>query len=207
MMLWQKLLEKRKELRMERFEEVVYEPEFEGEYENFTITDAKTADWAIDRIADERKRTKFFIECAKEEIEKLQNQIKDAEAKCENATNFLSSKLGEFLEREDVPKKETKTQLSVTLPAGKIIKKLPKIEYTMSDGGSVTKSKDLADFVTEVKAINPDLVKTKEEVDWANFKKTLTTDGEGGVIVKDSGEYIESLIATETLPSIEIKTE
>lgn len=197
---------------MERFNKD-YEPELteyidgEEEYQDFTIADAKMADWAIDKIADERKRTRFFIECAKEEIEKLQNQIKDAEAKCDRATSFLSSKLGEFLEREDVPKKETKTQLSVTLPAGKIIKKLPKIEYTMSDGGSVTKSKDFADFVTEVKAINPDFVKTKEEVDWANFKKTLTTDGEGGVIVKESGEYIDSLVATETLPSIEIKTE
>lgn len=178
----------------------------EGDNE-FVIKDAKTADWAIQAIADERERTKFFIECAKEEIEKLQNKIMDAEAKCENATNFLSSKLGEFLEKGDVPKKETKTQISVTLPAGKIIKKLPKVEFVMSNGDSVTKSKGLAEFVTEIKAVNPNLVKTKEEVDWATLKKAITSDGEGGVILKDSGEYIESLIATETLPSIEIKTE
>lgn len=192
---------------MERFEDFVYQTEETEVEEEFAIDDAKKASWAIDRIADEHKRTKFFIDCAKAEIEKLQNQIKDAEAKCESATNFLSSKLGEFLEREDVPKKETKTQVSVTLPAGKIVKKLPKVEFKMANGDSVTKSKDLTEFVCEVKTINPELVKTKEEVDWATLKKSLISDGEGGVIVKDSGEYIDSLIATETLPSIEIKTE
>lgn len=198
---------------MERYDEMNYEPMLsdempieEGDNE-FIIKDAKMADWAISKIAEERERTKFFIDCAKEEIEKLQNKIKDAEAKCENATNFLSSKLGEFLEKGDVPKKQTKTQISVTLPAGKIIKKLPKVEFTMSNGDSVTKSKDVTEFVTEVKEIDPSLIKTKEEVDWATLKKAITSDGEGGVIVKDSGEYIESLIATETLPSIEIKTE
>lgn len=192
---------------MERFEDFVYETEEDEVKEEFTIDDAKKASWAIDKIADERKRTKFFIDCAKAEIEKLQNQIRDAEAKCENATNFLSSKLGEFLEREDVPKKETKTQVSVTLPAGKIVKKLPKVEFKMANGDSVTKSKDLTEFVSEIKTINPEFIKTKEEVDWATLKKSLTSDGEGGVIIKDSGEYIDSLMATETLPSIEIKTE
>lgn len=198
---------------MERYDEMNYEPMLsdempieEGDNE-FVIKDAKMADWAIAKIAEERERTKFFIDCANDEIEKLQNKIRDAEAKCENATNFLSGKLGEFLEKGDVPKKETKTQISVTLPAGKIIKKLPKVEFVMSNGDSVTKSKDLAEFVTEIKAVDPNLVKTKEEVDWATLKKAITSDGEGGVILKDSGEYIESLIATETLPSIEIKTE
>lgn len=193
--------------QFERFNEDYMPNLADDSASNFEISDAKTADWAIQAIADERRRTRFFIECAKEEIEKLQNQIKDAEAKCERATDFLSSKLGEFLEKGDVPKKETKTQISVTLPAGKIIKKLPKVEFVMSNGDSVTKSKGLAEFVTEIKAVDPNLVKTKEEVDWATLKKAITSDGEGGVILKDSGEYIESLIATETLPSIEIKTE
>lgn len=192
---------------MERFEDFVYQTEETEVEDGFIIDNAKKASWAIDKIADERKRTKFFIDCAKAEIEKLQSQIKDAEEKCENATSFLSSKLAMFLEREDVPKRETKTQVSVTLPAGKIIKKLPKLEFTMVNGESVTKFKGDDDFVKEVKAINPSFVKTKEEVDWATLKKSLITDGATGVVVKDSGEYIDSLIATETLPYVEIKTE
>ena len=77
---------------MERFEDNTYvaDPILE-QTEEFSITDAKTADWAIGKIAEERKRRDFFVECAKAEIEKLNNQIKDAEQKCENATNYLAS--------------------------------------------------------------------------------------------------------------------
>lgn len=192
---------------MERYDDFVYEEKEIEVEEGFIIDNAKKASWAIDKIAEERERTKYFIDCAKAEIEKLQSQIKDAETKCENTTQFLSSKLGAFIEREDVPKKESKTQISVTLPAGKIIKKLPKVEFMMANGTSVTKSKGSADFVEEIRAVGSEFIKTKEEVDWATLKKSLTTDGEGGVVVKDSGEYIDSLIATETLPTIEVKTE
>lgn len=198
---------------MERFEEMEYEIGIdewingEEEYKEFVIENAQTADWAISKIAEERKRKDYFVDCAKAEIEKLNNQIRDAESKCERATDFLTSCLGRYLEREDVPTKETKTQISIKLPAGQIIKKLPKTEYTMADGGAVTKSKDFEAFVKEVKAIDKNMIKTKEEVDWASFKKTLTTDDNGGVFVKDTGEYIETLSSKQTLPSIEIKVD
>lgn len=198
---------------MERFEEMEYEIGMdewingEEEYKEFAIENAQTADWAISKIAEERKRKDYFVDCAKAEIEKLNNQIRDAESKCERATDFLTSCLGRYLEREDVPTKETKTQISIKLPAGQIIKKLPKTEYTMADGGAVTKSKDFEAFVKEVKAIDKNMIKTKEEVDWASFKKTLTTDDNGGVFVKDTGEYVETLSSKQTLPSIEIKVD
>ena len=198
---------------MVRFEEMEYEIgmdewiDGEEEHKEFAIENAQTADWAIQAIAEERKRKDYFVDCAKAEIEKLNNQIRDAESKCERATDFLTSCLGRYLEREDVPTKETKTQISIKLPAGQIIKKLPKTEYTMADGGAVTKSKDFEAFVKEVKAIDKNMIKTKEEVDWASFKKTLTTDDNGNVFVKDTGEYIETLSSKQTLPSIEIKVD
>ena len=191
---------------MERFEQE-YESElmYEEQDEEFQIKDAKTADWAIGKIAEERKRRDFFVDCAKAEIEKLKQQIEDAERKCENATNYLSGKLGQFLELEEVPKKKTTTQWLVQLPAGKIIKKLAKKEYIMADGGAVTSAKSNEAFLAEVKEIDPAFIKTKEEVDWSALKKKLTMDEDGGVLLKDTGEYIESLTTQETLPSIEIK--
>ena len=101
----------------------------EGEHEEFEIKDASAADWAISKIADERKRKDYFVECANKEIEKLKAQIKEMEEKCERTTSYLSGCLGKYLERDEVPKKKTATQESITLPAGKIIKKLPKTEY------------------------------------------------------------------------------
>lgn len=194
---------------MERFEEE-YMPssewlDAEDEYAEFEIKTAQQADWAISKIAEERERAEFFINCAKEEKAKLDNQIKDAEKKLENATSFLTSKLAQFLEKEEVPKKETKTQISVTLPAGKIVKKLPKTEFVMQGGEDVTKHKSDEDFIKEIKGIDESFIKQTEEVMWGDLKKKLAVDDDGGVYVKDTGEYIESITTQQTLPHIEIK--
>lgn len=194
---------------MERFEEE-YMPssewlDAEDEYAEFEIKTAQQADWAISKIAEERERAEFFINCAKEEKAKLDNQIKNAEKKLENATSFLTSKLAQFLEKEEVPKKETKTQISVTLPAGKIVKKLPKTEFVMQGGEDVTKHKSDEDFIKEIKGIDESFIKQTEEVMWGDLKKKLAVDDDGGVYVKDTGEYIESITTQQTLPHIEIK--
>lgn len=194
---------------MERFEEE-YMPssewlDAEDEYAEFEIKTAQQADWAISKIAEERARAEFFINCAKEEKARLDNQIKDAEKKLENATSFLAGKLGQFLEKEEVPKKETKTQISVTLPAGKIVKKLPKTEFIMRGGGDITKHKSDEDFIKEIKEIDESFIKQTEEVVWGDLKKKLAVDDDGGVYVKDTGEYIESITTQQTLPHIEIK--
>ena len=180
--------------------------DIEEEYKEFEIKDASTADWAISKIADERKRKDYFVECANKEIEKLQAQIKGVEEKCERTTSYLSGCLGKYLELDEVPKKKTKTQESVTLPAGKIIKKLPRIEYVMSSGEAITKHKSDDEFIKEIKELDKKLIKTIKEVDWATLKKNITSDEEGNVILKDTGEYIESLSARTTLPSIKIET-
>ena len=192
---------------MERFEDFEYKIESEEYDEGFVIDSAKKADWAIGKIAEERKRKDFFVDCAKAEIEKLQNQIKDAEQKCDNSTSFLIGCLGKFLEQDDVPSKKTKTQISLKLPAGKIIKKLPKVEYTMADGKKVTESKSDEGFLKEIGELNPDFIKTKAEVNWSELKKCITADEDGNVLLKETGEYVESLSTKMTLPEIEIKTE
>ena len=195
---------------MERFEEFYESFEtdenFNEDCQQFEIEDASTADWAIRKINDERERADFFIECAKSEIEKLKGQIKEMEEKCERSTQFLTGCLTKYFERTEVPKKKTKTQESVTLPAGKIIKKLPRIDYIMANGEEVIKNKSDDNFLNEVQELNPDFIKTKAEVDWATLKKHLAFDEDGNVMLADTGEYIESLKTYKTLPSIEIKT-
>ena len=181
--------------------------EIEEGAKEFEISDASTADWAISKIAEERKRTQYFVDVAKQEIENLKKQIKEMEEKCDRSVQYLSGCLGKYLEREEVPTKKTTTQESVTLPAGKIIKKFAKTEFRMPNGKSVTDSKCDAKLVKEVTNINNEFIKTKQEVDWANLKKHLDVDDEGNVIYKDTGEFLESIVAQETLPYIEIKTE
>ena len=201
---------------MERFNNLYDELDIEsmGGYDDvedgakeFEIADASTADWAISKIAEERKRTQYFVDVAKKEIENLEKQIKDMEDKCERSVQYLSGCLGKYLERDDVPTKKTATQESITLPAGKIIKRFAKTEFSMPNGKSVTNSKGDAKLVKEVADINYEFIKTKQEVDWANLKRHLDVDDEGNVIYKDTGEFLESIVAQETLPYIEVKTE
>lgn len=201
---------------MERFNNLYDELDIEsmGGYDDvedgakeFEIADASTADWAISKIAEERKRTQYFVDVAKKEIENLEKQIKDMEEKCERSVQYLSGCLGKYLERDDVPTKKTKTQESITLPAGKIIKKFAKTEFKMPNGKSVTNSKGDEKLVKEVADINDKFIKTKQEVDWAILKKHLDVDDDGNVIYKDTGEFLESIVAQETLPYIEVKTE
>ena len=201
---------------MERFNNLYDELDIEsmGGYDDvedgakeFEIADASTADWAISKIAEERKRTQYFVDVAKKEIENLEKQIKDMEEKCERSVQYLSGCLGKYLERDDVPTKKTKTQESITLPAGKIIKKFAKTEFKMPNGKSVTNSKGDEKLVKEVADINDKFIKTKQEVDWSSLKKHLDVDDEGNVIYKDTGEFLESIVAQETLPYIEVKTE
>ena len=201
---------------MERFEDFYndinmndwaeYE-DVESEHKEFEIRDASTADWAISKIADERKRKDYFVECANKEIEKLKAQIKEMEDKCERTTSYLSGCLGKYLERDEVPKKKTATQESITLPAGKIIKKLPKIEYIMSNGEAVTKHKNDDNFIKEIKGLDKKLIKTIKEVDWATLKKNITNTEDGMVVYKETGDIIESLSTRATLQSIEVKIE
>ena len=201
---------------MERFNNLYDELDIEsmGGYDDvedgakeFEIADASTADWAISKIAEERKRTQYFVDVAKQEIENLKRQIKEMEEKCERSVQYLSGCLGKYLERDDVPTKKTTTQESITLPAGKIIKKFAKTEFKMPNGKSITNSKGDAKLVKEVADINDEFIKTKQEVDWASLKKHLDVDDEGNVIYKDTGEFLESIVAQETLPYIEVKTE
>ena len=77
----------------------------------------------------------------------------------------------------------------------------------MYNGEPVTSHKDNDGFVDQIRDIDRNLIKTKEEVDWANLKPLLSSDDNGNVIYKKTGELIDMLETKETLPYIEIKTE
>ena len=77
----------------------------------------------------------------------------------------------------------------------------------MANGTNVTKEKSKESFVSEVSDIDNTLIKTKLEVDWDKLKTRLEVTEDGNVIYKDTGEFLESIVAQETLPYIEIKTE
>lgn len=197
---------------MERFEdfnfgEYDYVTDEENIAEEYEIKNASEADWAIEKIIEERHRRDCFIETAKAKIDKLKAQIEQETKRCDYATNFLTTKLAHYVEHSDVPTKKTKTQESLNLPSGKVVIKFPKAKIVMAkDGADVSKAKENKDFVNEVEGIDDKYIKTVKSVDWAKLKKDLTIDEESGtIIVKDTGECIDTLGVEIGAKSVEIK--
>ena len=77
------------------------------------------ADWAIEKIKEIRARRDLFINVAEQKINTLKEQIEEQERSCENQESFFAEALNQYL--DTVPAKKTKTQISLELPAGKIL--------------------------------------------------------------------------------------
>lgn len=174
----------------------------EEENEQFTIDDASKAMWAINKVKEIRKERDFYVDACKKEIERLKEEVKKAEEKCESSSNYFIFKLNEYMDRDEVPSKTTKTQTSLKLPNGKIIRKLAKEEICDHNGNSGSKLKgnvELLDFADE--KYHNVLV----ELNWADFKKTLKVHD--GIVMTKDGEIVECLTTREVPPTVDIKFE
>lgn len=163
---------------------------FEEEQQEFIIGNPDTANWAVGRIKEERARRDIYIEAAQAHIQRLQDQIKEAEEKCENATRFLLFRLDEYLDL--LPFKKTKTQQSFDLPAGKLVRKLPSIDYVRDN-----------DKLTSALA-GTDYVEMKPSLKWAELKKSLTVV-DGIVMLQTTGEVLDGIGLEEKPAMFDVK--
>lgn len=173
--------------------------------QEFTIESADTANWAIKQIADKRKRLKYFCDIANQEIEKLKNQIDTETETCEDLCNFLIGALGKYIENEDVPVKTTKTQTSLKLPAGKIIKKHEEKKIKTLDGQTPSSTLKSDVFIDSVEKIYPEYIKKTKSVEWSNMKSILTISDENEVLDSDTGEIIDFLKVEVIPPTIKVE--
>lgn len=168
--------------------------------EQFTISDASTADWAIEQIKQEQDRMEMFEEVIKIKIEELKNQLKEEKEKSVNSTSFLRHKLADYISNENVPSKETKTQISLKLPSGtvKVVKSKLKL---------VNDKANANELLEYCKENAQDFVKTEESVMWGELKKTLSIQmiGDEPVVVNQDGEIVDCVKVEETLPEVVVK--
>lgn len=188
----------------ELYEQEEEELNDQNEQECFIIDDASKANWAIKKIAEQRRERDYFVDACKHEIERLKEKIAKAEESCDNSCSFLISKLSQYMDREDVPSKETKTQVSLKLPSGKIVRKKAKIEICDLKGNTGSKLKDNTELVEVAKSMGDEYISTS--VNWGELKKTLSVTADGDVINSD-GEFIGCLTTHEIPPSVDIKIE
>lgn len=158
--------------------------------EEFIIDTAGKADWAIEKIREEETRLNLFIQVANDKIEQLKEKIDEETRKSENRTGYLKVKLAEYLDRDDVPAKQTKTKKTLTLPSGKIDVIFPKRTIVATNGKDIKSNENLINYCKENA---PEFIKSKESVDWAGFKKVLTIDDDGNVVDSLTGEYLTDL--------------
>lgn len=143
------------------------------------ITDDGCADWACQKIAEEKAELDRITSLADSQIEKIQQRVEAAQRRYENGTRFLTGKLAEYF--ETVPHKTTKTKHSYRLLSGALVKKI---------GGRTMKQDDDALLAYLKASDNEDMIQTTEKPKWGEFKKRLEIVG-GQIVDKTTGELVE----------------
>lgn len=129
--------------------------------ERFTVDSMEKADWAVRKIARERRRLAEARELAKAERSRIDEWEAEQTQRCETATAFFEDLLQNYHRRllDDDPKAKT-----VRLPSGELVaRKLP--DSLICDGGD--------DTIEWTEQHEPDAVVVRKTVDRSKMKRRL----------------------------------
>ena len=159
-------------------------PEGAPPHKEYRIADDDVADWAIQKVLDAKAEYQRIADLGEREIQRIKEKIEAAAKRCEADTSYLTGRLAEYF--QTVPHKTTKTTEKYKLINGTLVMKR----------GAVKFQRDDAKLIPWLKANGHEgLVKTKEEVAWADLKKLIAPAG-SMAIIGDTGEIIEGIEAT-----------
>jgi hypothetical protein len=180
---------------MENYEDITlddFEESEEGKKE-FTLDTPEKVDWAIEQIIDEQKRFELYEQAINGKIEKLKCELVNEKEASGHRTSWLRFKLGEYLQRDDVPAKDTKTQLSLKMPSGTV-------KYIKSKPEFIKDDNILLNFIKEN---DSEFIKTKESINWKDFKTTLNIVGND--VFNADGVIVDGITIEDTVPKVEVK--
>jgi phage host-nuclease inhibitor protein Gam len=168
--------------------------------ERFTVDNDMKAEWCLSKIRNVRKEKEKEIAELQRQMQFYKDQIDLITKQAEEDENFFKSMLMPyFAERQEAGfAKETKTQISYKTPSGilKIKHQNPEFNYKDHQDETIAwlKQNEMAKFV-----------KVKEEVDWAELKKTVTISGNG--VATQDGEMIPGITVTpkDDIFEVEVK--
>lgn len=156
-----------------------------AEKERFTVKDASSAEWVMEKIAEKQAE---IAEMTRQRDKMLAryNEWYAAGTEALNGDIAYFEKLLSDWAREELAEGKAK---SISLPSGRVGFRAaaPKVTFA---GAPVDKTSTA--FVTLTKQVAPEYVETKESVKWADFKKTLTL-AENGAVVTESGEILPDM--------------
>lgn len=156
------------------------------------IDSPKAAEWAIRKIKEAREQRDRHNEAADGMIAEYEAAKEAADRRCQQTEDFFTEKLRRWFEDQD--KRETKTAYMVDLPSGRL---------TAAKAGKVEYTRDPEKLIPFLHATMPEMIRMKEDVDWAELKKHLQVVG--GLPVLDTGEIVEGITVEEKPPEFKVK--
>ena len=160
-------------MKIELYEDLEASDE-DQEQEEVAVFDDTSAEMLLDRIRWANQQYERMEAWYKKQLEK-------AAAVRDRTVAWAERGLRDYLGM--VPAKKTKTQISYELPGGKLV---------LKDQGPKFDTND-AELVPWLKQNSPDLVRVKEEANWAELKKTLTIGPDGKSMVTEDGEIVPGI--------------
>jgi phage host-nuclease inhibitor protein Gam len=154
------------------------ETELPAEERRFFIRDEHMAEWAVRKIAQERRELKRVQDMCQAETRRYEEFRLQAEADQQRRESYLTALLDDYM--RSVPTKQTKTQETVSLPSGRLVRKFPSPDYRRDD-------KELVKWLEDMG--KADMVRVKKEADWAALKTQVTISG-NDVVYDETGEIV-----------------
>lgn len=158
----------------------------------FRIADDDVADWAVQKIAEKKAEYDRLKELADREIARITEKVEQAKRRYEADSSFLTNCLSNYF--RTVPHRKTKTTEKYQLLHGTLTMKLGGTDFRRDDAKLVAWLKENG---------RADLIKTKEEPAWGDLKKQIEAVG-SSVIIKDTGEILEGIEATQAPDTFKI---
>lgn len=163
------------------------------ENNEFVIDNDEKAEWALRKIAEERKEAQRYIDVCKSMILEYEEKIRKEEERLSKKTSYFEGKLQQYF--LCVQHKSTKTQKIYKLPGGTLRLKYQQPEFKRDE-------EKLLNWLKENKLM--DFIKVKETPNWAELKKNIKISGD--TAVSEDGQIIEGVEVINKPPVFEIET-
>lgn len=159
--------------------------------EEFKISTDYEAEWAVKKIKSAKQEYERIKKIADDTIADTLNMLETHKKKCDNETAFLKHALEEYF--NTVEHKVTKTQESYQLLSGKLVRKR----------GTTDWERDNDTLINFLKANAAEYVKVSETVDWAGFKKQITSIN-GKAYLNETGEEVPGITTSVKPDTFEV---
>lgn len=158
----------------------------------FRIADDSAADWALQKIATERRELARLEELGKAQIAVVEEKLAAARRRCENNTAFLIGKLGQYF--DTVEHRKTKTQESYRLLSGTLILKRgkPKAEHDDEKLAEWLQANGYGQYI-------------KPAPKWGEVKGLLNLGPGSVVTMAETGEVVDGVTVVQLPDTFDVK--